>query len=225
MATMRGDRIGKASRVVALAALLALLAACSRDRSPDPTPTPLADVAGLAADPASASDGFCANGRLRIGDLPAIDAALQDGLAEARAEAQAWRPDARLIRLQVGCRLLEPAVRWQATFFSPSDRSVLLTGSGETNPVDDDPASVQELPTDGLSFASLRRSLARAGYDDGLQLGAAGVTVGLNTERQPFGPPAAPRDAVYYHVAVEVSGTVDDLFVAVADGDVYRYEG
>lgn len=206
--------------VAAIVALLLLLAACGGG-TPEPTPTPRA----ASDDPSagSAPNQLCAQGRLRLGDLAAIDATAAGALAAARDEALAWQGDARLVAVQVACRMLESAVRWQATFFSPAARSVLLTGTGETRPVDDDPAQVRDLPTDDLSFASLLRALTGAGYDDALLLSANGVTVQLSTDEHPFGPPTAPRDAVYYHVAVDVRGEIDDVFVA-ADGTVHRYD-
>ena len=206
--------------VAAIVTLLLLLAACGGG-TPAPTPTPRA----ANDDPAAGSgpSQLCAQGRLRLGDLAAIDATAAGALAAAREEARAWQGDARLVAVQVACRMLESAVRWQATFFSPAARSVLLTGTGETRPVDDDPARVRELPTDGLSFAVLSRALTGAGYDDALLLNANGVTVRMSTTDHPFGPPSAPRDTVYYHVAVDVRGEVDDLFVA-ADGTVHRYD-
>lgn len=218
---MAGNRLAASAKLLAVALLTLLLGACvAGDAPPAPTPTAGADAGVGSPGPAEP----CAQARLRIGDLPAIDATIADGVATAREEGRAWRDDARLVAVRVGCRLLAPTFRWDVTFFSPSARSTYSTGSADTEPVDDDPAAVRDLPTDALSFADLRRSLTGAGYDDALFLSPTGITVRTSTNEHPFGPPAAPRDAVYYHVAIDVRGEVDDLFVAVAGGTVYRYD-
>ena len=82
------------------------------------------------------------------------------------------------------------------------------------------------LPTEQLSFGQLQRSLARAGYPDRTELGAAGgVTVRLNAVEEPFGPPDLPTGAVVYHVAVDDQGEVRDLFVSGVDWTVHQYSG
>jgi hypothetical protein len=159
-----------------------------------------------------------------IGDLPKIDEELNAGLEDARGRASAWQSDAFLTSLRVGCELLEPAFRWQATFYSPSAQVFFTSDTGETDPAEVEPSDVPELPTGDLSFGLLHRALAKAGYNDQTELAAStGVDIQVNAEALPFGPPEAPPGAVLYHVAVLHRGEVRDLFVDSSNGTIYRY--
>ena len=183
---------------------------------PPPTATPL---------PAGAGTEPCAEGRLTVGDLPAIDAAWAAGISAATETARRWQPDARLVRLRVGCQPLESDFRWQGTFYSDAAQSFFLSDTGQTEPAEVDPADVPTLPLDRISFRELYRSLARAGHEDSDELSATnGVTIRLNAPEDPFGPPGIPRDVVY-HVAVDDQGEVRDIFVSGADWITYSYGG
>ncbi len=217
-----------AARVMASMLLLAIAVGCGGATPPAPRPTsvpssvPAAGGGARTAQTPGPPAEPCAGGRLAVGDLAAVEAAREQGLAAATDEAKAWQNDARLVGLQVSCRLLGTGFRWQATFSSERARAVMLTGSGEIDPIDD-PKGLPDLPSGDLSFTALQRSLRDAGYGDRTELTAAGIIIRPNTERAPFGPPDAPKDAVYYHVAVVDRGEVKDLFVAADDGTVYRY--
>lgn len=223
------SRRGATVLVLSLVAASLVLAGCQAAPpvGSAPTATPaLATVAATVAESTATAPPRverCAHSRLTIGDLPAIDESWQDGLAEAAVRAQEWQDDARLVGLRVGCRLLDPGFRWQGRFYSSGVQSYFLSDTGETTPADIDPKKVQTMPTDDLSFARLHRALTKAGYAETIQLmPVAGVEVRVNTDEEPFAPPDAPKDVVYYHVAVDDRGKVTDLFVGT-DGQIYQY--
>jgi len=167
----------------------------------------------------------CAVGRLTIGDLEGADATLAKGVEAATAKAQAWQKDARLSTLRLGCPLLTTGYQWEGTFFSETAQAFFSTDTGQIDASDDDPDSIPTLVTENLSLRPVYRSLVRAGFTDALLLGASGgVTIRPSTEAQPFGPPSAPRDQTYAHVAIEERGQVTDVWVSMTDGTIYRYE-
>jgi hypothetical protein len=203
---------------------LVILTGCagpSAARVPDPTPDTTAKV---AATPTSGTRAVCTDGRLIIGDLPQMDLDWRAGIEAATAKAVAWQADARLTKLRVGCQLFESGFRWQATFYSEQAQTFYASDTGETEPAEVAPADVPTLPIDQISFGLLRRSLAKAGYEDQDVISAStGVDLRFNTAALPFGPPAAPRDVLIYHVAIERRGETRDVFVDGTDGSVYRY--
>ncbi len=165
----------------------------------------------------------CATGRLAVGDIPDLDEAWRDGLAAAEERARAWRIDASLVSLRVGCEPLEADFRWQGTFYSDSAQSFFRSDSGQTEPAEVDPASVLGLPRDQISFLELHRALARAGYGDDTFLGATGgISVRLNAAGDRFGPEETP-EGVVYHVAAVDGRDVLDLFVSGVDWLVRTY--
>jgi hypothetical protein len=216
-------------RTALIAVALCLISGCGGPRSPasapevpptvDANPTP-----GGATATETPSGEACANGNLRVADLPLIDQHWQAGLDEARDRAEAWQPDAYLTGFRVGCEVLGPGFRWQATFYSPSLQAYYASDTGETVTSEDDPARVPDLDTSGLSFGVLHRALVKSGFGDETELTASvGIEVRLNSAMKPFGPPEAPDDVVLYHVAALHRGEVRDLFVNSVDGSVYRY--
>ena len=64
----------------------------------------------------------CAGGRLRIGDLAIVGDEWVSGVQTAIETARAWRPDARLVSVQVGCTPLPlgPALRAQLPPWKPA---------------------------------------------------------------------------------------------------------
>lgn len=167
----------------------------------------------------------CADGRLKVKDLAGADASMADGIAAAKNAAKQWRSDARLVILRLGCPLLEPGLRWDGTFFSDSAQAYITTETGKIEPAEDDPRTIPTLVTDSVSFRLVYRSLLKAGFDDSLELvPGSGVTVQMSTDQQPFGPPAAPRGQIYFHLAIEERGEVKDVWVNASDGTIYRYE-
>jgi hypothetical protein len=203
------------------------LAGCGGVAEP---PSPTARPTAVAPTPRSAQRaptaevaGRCVDGRLTVGDLPAADEVWAAGVQAATERATAWRSDARLVSLRVGCEPLESGFRWQGTFYAESAQSFFLSDTGQTKPAEVDPASVPTLSQDRISFHELRLSLARAGYADSAKLSAAnGVEVQLNAATDPFGPPGTPQ-AIVYHVAIDDQGEVRDLFVSGADWTIYQY--
>jgi hypothetical protein len=167
----------------------------------------------------------CAVGRLKIGDLEGADGTLAKGLEAATAKAQAWQKDVRLYTLRLGCPLLTTGYQWEGTYFSKTAQAFFSTDTGQIDASDDDPDSIPTLASESLSLRPVYRSLVRAGFTDTLLLGASGgVTIRPSTEAQPFGPPSAPRDQTYAHVAIEERGQVTDVWVSMTDGTIYRYE-
>lgn len=166
----------------------------------------------------------CANGRLTVGDLLAVNDVWVTGVEKAAVIASDWRADARLVELRVGCDVLESAFRWQGLYYSESAQSFFYTDTGETEPAEIEPSSVPSLPTGLLDFVGLHRALARAGFSDTIELTAAnGVEMRINTDISPFGPPEAPKDVVYYHVALHDQGEIRDVFVSANDWVLYLY--
>lgn len=223
-------RTGSPSRAVAVAFTAAfLLTGCSGISAPTPliaesmptaTPTPSpAPISLLTPEPER-----CAGGRLRVGDLAAVGDEWVAGVQSAIETARAWRPDARLVTVQVGCAPLEAGFRWQGTFYSQTAQSFFFSDTGMTEPAEVDPASVPALPIEEVNFRELHLALARAGYGEDAELNpATGATVRLNAPTDPFGPPGTPQGLVY-HVAVVGQGTVQDLFVSSPGWTIHSYQ-
>lgn len=231
-----GERSGGSRRqvlihrisTIACLALIAVLGACGGSGSPAAARSPAVMLdTSVAADGAAAAtpNQPCADGRIRVGDLPAIDATWRSGLSDAAARAKAWQADARLVAFQVGCQILSPSFRWRATFYSGTAQLYFASDTGQTTPAETNPAQIPTLPTDNISFGLLRRALAKSGFSDAAELSpVSGIDIRLSTDNDPFGPPGAPRGDVYFHVAVEANGEIKDLFVSATDGVVYRYQ-
>ena len=223
-------RAGSLARMVAFAATaVVLLAGCSGISAPSPliaesvptvTPTPSpAPVSLLTPEPER-----CAGGRLRVGDLAAVGDEWGGGVQSAIETARAWRPDAVLVTVQVGCAPLEAGFRWQGTFYSQTAQSFFFSDTGMSEPAEVDPASVPALPIEEVNFRELHLALARAGYGEDAELNpATGATVRLNAPTDPFGPPGTPHGLVY-HVAVAGQGTVQDLFVSSPGWPIHSYQ-
>lgn len=228
--------IRTSAQAVATLTLVLILAGCGGIAAPPlpPSPPPTPDGAGAAqvASPPPASLArptppaaavYCADGRLALGDLLKIETEWEAGVAAAADQARGWQADARLVQLRIGCQPLESGFRWQGTFYSDSAQSYFLSDTGQTEPAEDDPASIPTLPLEGISFQQLHLALARAGHADTDTFNpASGVTVRLNAPSEPFGPPGIP-EAVVYYVAVELQGEVRDLFVSQTNWTIYSY--
>ena len=145
-------------------------------------------------------------------------------MAEAFEAAKAWQEDARLVALRVGCGLVGSGFRWRATFYSKRTEELFIS---DTREVVVAPAETGLRPTlvlDDISFANLRRWLAKASMNDATTIEpVSGVEVRVSGEQAPYGPPDAPRNATYFHVAIVDGTDVKDLFVDAGDGTIYRY--
>lgn len=169
-------------------------------------------------------DAPCATSRLRIGDLESVDATIERGVQQAVEEAQRWQPDARLYTLRLGCPLLTTGVQWEGVFFSETAQAFYSTDTARIDAVNDPPETIPTLDPTVLNMREVYRSLIRAGFSDALHLTAqGGVTIRMSTDAHPFGPPSAPRNQTYAHLAIEVDGQVTDVWVSVTDGTIYRY--
>jgi hypothetical protein len=207
------------SRLAAVALAVAMLVGVA-------APAPAQDDAGTPPSLDGQADASqpCADGRLRIRDLQHADPSIPSGLEHVYEVGEAWEEDAQLFALRLVCPLLETGYQWEGTFFSRDAQAFFATDTGQSTPAEDDPAKVTILSTDGLQVQFVYLSLVRAGFDPDSPLSAgSGVTVRINTDAQPFGPPAAPKDDVYFHVAIEERGEVIDVWVASKDGTVYSY--
>lgn len=166
----------------------------------------------------------CSNGRLRIGDLAIVNQSLEQGVKQATEEARNWQADSRLYTLRLGCPLLTSGYQWEGVFFSETAQAFYSTDTGVVEAVNDESSTIPVLDPAGIDLQETYRSLIRAGFTDDLLLGAAGgVTIRYSTDTHPFGPDSAPRNQVYAHVAVEMSGQVTDVWVSMADGTIFRY--
>lgn len=182
------------------------------------TPTPVA-LNRLTPEPVR-----CAGGRLRVGDLASVGDEWGAGVQAAIETALSWRPDARLVIVQVGCAPLEEGFRWQGTFYSQTAQSFFFSDTGMSEPAEIDPASVPILPLDEVDFRELHLALARAGYGEEAELNpATGATVRLNAPTDPFGPPGTPQGLVYHVAIVEQSG-VQDLFISSPGWTMHSYQ-
>ena len=205
--------------IVFLGAFLSLgqwggIAAAQSDSS---TPRPMA-----GEDDASKP---CFDGRLRIDDLEGAQETLADGFASADAIAKTWQPDARLFALRLGCPLLETGYQWEGTYFSQQAQAFFETDTWAVQPSEDDPATIPTLDPTTIEILPVYRSLLKAGYDEASAFGAlGGLTIRPSTPEQPFGPPTAPRDDIYFHVAILERGEVIDVWIASRDATIYRYE-
>lgn len=190
--------------------------AVSATATPEPTVTP---ALRLTPPPER-----CADGRLRIRDLETVGQEWTAGVQSAIEVALAWRPDARLVSMQVGCAPLEDGFRWKGTFYSRQAQSFYVSDTGLSEPAEVAPESVPALPLDEVNFGQMHLTLARAGYNEDAELNpSSGATVRLNVPTDPFGPPGTPEGLVY-HVAVVDQGTVRDLFVSGPGWTLHSYQ-
>jgi hypothetical protein len=165
----------------------------------------------------------CGDGELRVGDLKSMDALWAEQKPKLDAIARAWEDDAVLTGLRVSCGILESGFRWQGIYYSPTAQASYQTDTGETIGAEFDPSQAAKLP-ESISFGSVWRTLAKAGYDDSTTLEPAiGVSIQVNSEATPLGPDTVPVGALICHVALRYLGEVRDLFVSVPDGTIYRH--
>ena len=166
----------------------------------------------------------CGESRLRVGDLDTIDATLAPGVKRATEEAQQWQSDVRLYTLRLGCPLLVTGVKWEGVFFSEAAQAFYETDTGKVEPVEIDPTLIPTLAPDTFKMSMVYDALIEYGFTDDLQLTAqGGVTIKFSTNEMPFGPPSAPRGAVYAHLAVEQQDQIIDVWVSMSDGTIYTY--
>jgi hypothetical protein len=193
-----------------------LIADSSPAITPSPTPVPLALLTPIAE--------RCAGGRLRVGDLAFVADEWGAGVQTAIEAALAWRPDARLVTMQVACAPLEAGFRWQGTFYSQTAQSFFSSDTGLSQPAEVDPASVPVLPLEQIDFRQLHQALVGAGFHEAAELNpASGATVRLNTPENPFGPPGTPQGLIY-HVAIIDESAVQDLFISSPDWAIHTYQ-
>ena len=170
------------------------------------------------------ANAACGESRLRIGDLDSIDDTVIPGVQRATEEAQQWQPDVRLYTLRLGCPLLVTGVKWEGVFFSEAAQGFYETDTGKVDPVEIDPSLIPTLAPDNFKMSMVYESLIEYGFTDDLQLTAqGGVTIKFSTNELPFGPPTAPRNAVYAHLAVEQQDQIIDVWISMSDGAVYTY--
>lgn len=165
----------------------------------------------------------CSDGELRVGDLKEMDKLWRDQKPQLDAIAKGWEEDAEITGLRVSCGILESGFRWQGTYYSPTAQAFFTTDTGETVGAEFDPSQAAPLP-DSISFGSVWRSLAKAGYDDSITFDPAiGVSLQVNSAAMPLGPSTVPVGALVCHVALQYLGEVRDLFVSMPDGTIYRH--
>ena len=213
------------SRTVTVMIAIGLtLSACGSERTSQATnlegsPTAVAQVAQVDGE-----SGRCSGGHLTVGDLRELDATRDVAMTIAYDAARAWKADARLIGLRVSCALVGTDIRWRATFYSKQAEALLVSDTGEVAVA---PVEAEQRPTlvlENLSFGNLGRWLAKASLNDATVVDpVGGIEVRASSEAAPFGPPDAPRDGIYFHVAIADGTDVKDLFVDAANGTIYRY--
>lgn len=165
----------------------------------------------------------CSDGELRVGDLKGMDELWTQQKPRLDGIANAWEDDAVLTGLRVSCGILETGFRWQGIYYSATAQAFFATDTGETIGAEFDPSQAAPLP-DSVSFGSVWRTLAKAGYDDSITLNPAiGVSLQVNSVATPLGPDTVPPNALICHVSLQYLGEVRDLFVSVPDGTIYRH--
>ncbi len=212
--------------IFALVALLTGSPVAAQDASPPASPaaTPEAPTPTPGA-PVTEDPNACPDGRLTIRDLVSADQHLADGIEKVTARGLRWQPDAQLVELRLSCPLLKTGLQWEGTFFSRTAQAMFSTDTATVEPSETAPDSVPYLDPSNVSFQMVHRSLLRAGFSDDLQLAAASsVTVRYSSDQAPFGPPTAPHEMVYVHVAVEERGVIKDVWINAEDGTIYRYD-
>lgn len=212
--------------IFALVALLSGNPVAAQDASPPASPaaTPEAPTPTPGA-PVTEDPNACPDGRLTIRDLVSADQHLADGIEKVTARGLRWQPDAQLVELRLSCPLLKTGLQWEGTFFSRTAQAMFSTDTATVEPSETAPDSVPYLDPSNVSFQMVHRSLLRAGFSDDLQLAAASsVTVRYSSDQAPFGPPTAPHEMVYVHVAVEERGVIKDVWINAEDGTIYRYD-
>ncbi len=216
----------QASFLTMAALVLVLLGGCTGIGTPAPVPTanPLPPTATPDPEPTGeVIHSRCAEGVLTVADIPAMDAEWAAGLQRALEKAQAWRGDARLVTLQIGCSPLEEGFRWNGQFYSNTAQAYFSSDTGLTTPAEIAPAAVVTLPLDRMSFAELHKTIAKSGYGNETRISpTSGITIRLNAPTDPFGPPGIPNDVVV-HVALEAETDTQDLYVSAANWTLYLF--
>jgi hypothetical protein len=160
-----------------------------------------------------------------IEDLPAIDAVWQGQLDEPDKDALEWHDDAQLVQLRVACSLFGSGFRMQPSYFSAEAQAILAADTRESQPVNFDPAKVESLPLESISFERIYQALLDADFTDDLRLDpSTGVDIRINSEQAPFGPAEAPVGALIAHVSIEQAGQIKDLFIDEQTGEIFAYE-
>jgi hypothetical protein len=166
----------------------------------------------------------CSDGELRVGDLKGMDALWQSQKPQLDSIAKAWEDDSVLTGLRVSCGILEAGFRWQGIYYSPTAQAFYTTDTGETAGAEFDPAEAAPINNEQVSFGSIWRSLAKAGYGDSTTFDPTiGVSIQVNSTAMPLGPTQVPVGALVCHVALQYLGEVRDLFVSMPDGTIYRH--
>lgn len=227
-------RIARPHRIVAyrwvwLLALVVVAAGCggpelAKYPVASPPGAPVATVAAPTAATGATTGAPCESGRLKVGDLIAIEEGWRNGLSAAKGRALNWHEDAVLIELKVSCALFEAGFRWQATFFSRDAQAYFTSDTTEVIPVNTDPDQIVALPESEISFIDLLDVIRDEGVvseelDD--EIGTLDVQV--NTEARPVGPPGIPAGAVVYHLTLRQQGEVRELFIDAVLRKIHRF--
>jgi len=193
------------------------------------TPTRAAMSPTPSAAPPTAAVGTtlgesCESGKLRFGDLTAMDDGWRAGLSIAQGRALGWQSDAVLVELRVACELFEPGFRWQATYFSRDAQAYYSSDTAEIIPVEIDPRSVMALTEEDMRFVALRQILETNGYSDeepGMRLESLRLL--MSTTENPIGPAGVPADHAIGHLRIVSHGASLELYVDLDSGGIYRY--
>lgn len=186
--------------------------------SPTPTAAPPTAAVGTTL------GDSCESGKLRFGDLTAMDDGWRAGLSVAQGRALDWQSDAVLVELRVACELFEPGFRWQATYFSRDAQAYYSSDTAEIVPVEIDPRSVMALTEEDIQFVALRQILETNGYsDEDPAMRLESLRLLMSTQENPVGPPGIPPDRAIGHLRIISRGASLELYVDLNAGGIYRY--
>ena len=209
---------------------LAVLAGCASpviDEVATPTRAVLSPTPPAAPPTAAVGTTLgdsCESGKLRFGDLTAMDNGWRAGLSIAKGRALDWQPDSVLVELRVSCELFEPGFRWQATYFSRLAQAYYSSDTAEIIPVEIDPRSVMALTEEDIRFDALRQVLETNGYsDDNPAMRLESLRLLMTTEDNPIGPAGIPPDHAVGHLRIVSHGASLELYVDLDAGGIYRY--
>ena len=182
-----------------------------------------ADAAQPTASPSGTAD-ICASGRLRIGNVPALQDAWRISVQADTQGAQQWQGDAVLVSANVTCGFLADEARIRTLFYSASAHGTWDPETDRFQPLDPGDPDPKELPADKVSFPMLYQALIGLGLTDDDLVGASGMTVRLNSYAPQFGPTNVPDETPLVHLTVGDGAATQDVYIDAQSGRTFSFD-